>query len=107
MNNTYVLKRKKSRWKIKVLLKNNIYISSYLSNAPSQTWGHDPWLEGEFERRHYDPGLDSGSSTHPVTVTEIWTFVRPPNQSQWFLSALQQVRQSLPATTSHKNNRTY
>ncbi len=33
-----------------------------------------------------------GSSTHPVTVTEIWTFVRPPNQSQWFLSALQQTR---------------
>ena len=34
----------------------------------------------------------NGSSTHPVTVTEIWTFVRPTNQNQWFLSALQQTR---------------
>lgn len=33
-----------------------------------------------------------GSSTHPTTVTEVWTFVRPSNQSQWFLSALQQTR---------------
>lgn len=34
----------------------------------------------------------SGSSTDPVTVTELWTFVRPSRGGSWLLSAIQQGR---------------
>ncbi|NHN92847.1 Tim44 domain-containing protein [Acetobacter sicerae] len=34
----------------------------------------------------------SGSSADPVTVTELWTFVRPSAGGGWLLSAIQQTR---------------
>jgi predicted lipid-binding transport protein (Tim44 family) len=34
----------------------------------------------------------SGSSADPVTVTELWTFVRPASGGGWLLSAIQQAR---------------
>lgn len=34
----------------------------------------------------------SGSSADPVTVTELWTFVRPSSGGGWLLSAIQQTR---------------
>ncbi|MFT8418542.1 MAG: TIM44-like domain-containing protein [Acetobacter sp.] len=33
-----------------------------------------------------------GSSTTPVTITEVWTFVRPSRGGRWLLSAIQQAR---------------
>ncbi|MFT8720977.1 MAG: TIM44-like domain-containing protein [Acetobacter malorum] len=33
-----------------------------------------------------------GSSTEPVTVTELWTFTRPSRGGRWLLSAIQQGR---------------
>ncbi len=33
-----------------------------------------------------------GSSTSPVTATEVWTFVRPSRGGRWLLSAIQQAR---------------
>ncbi|MBO1327620.1 Tim44-like domain-containing protein [Acetobacter suratthaniensis] len=33
-----------------------------------------------------------GSSTDPVTITELWTFVRPARGGRWLLSAIQQTR---------------
>jgi predicted lipid-binding transport protein (Tim44 family) len=33
-----------------------------------------------------------GSSTEPVTITELWTFVRPARGGRWLLSAIQQTR---------------
>lgn len=33
-----------------------------------------------------------GSSTNPVTITEVWTFVRPSRGGRWLLSAIQQAR---------------
>lgn len=32
-----------------------------------------------------------GSSTEPVTVTELWTFVRADGRGNWILSAIQQA----------------
>ncbi|MBV1836548.1 TIM44-like domain-containing protein [Acetobacter estunensis] len=34
----------------------------------------------------------AGSSTEPVVVTELWTFVRPSSGGAWLLSAIQQAR---------------
>ncbi len=34
----------------------------------------------------------AGSSTDPVTVTELWTFIRPSRGGSWLLSAIQQGR---------------
>ncbi|GBR00769.1 hypothetical protein AOE01nite_13560 [Acetobacter oeni] len=34
----------------------------------------------------------TGSSTEPVTVTELWTFIRPSRGGSWLLSAIQQSR---------------
>nr|WP_230975776.1 TIM44-like domain-containing protein [Acetobacter garciniae] len=33
-----------------------------------------------------------GSSTEPVTITELWTFTRPSRGGRWLLSAIQQAR---------------
>ncbi|WP_051291788.1 Tim44 domain-containing protein [Acetobacter nitrogenifigens] len=33
-----------------------------------------------------------GSSTEPVTLTELWTFIRPSRGGAWLLSAIQQTR---------------
>ena len=33
-----------------------------------------------------------GSSTQPVVITEVWTFVRPSRGGRWLLSAIQQAR---------------
>nr|WP_194300389.1 Tim44 domain-containing protein [Acetobacter farinalis] len=35
-----------------------------------------------------------GSSTEPVTITELWTFTRPSRGGRWLLSAIQQGRNS-------------
>ena len=34
----------------------------------------------------------NGSSTQPVVITEVWTFVRPSRGGRWLLSAIQQAR---------------